>query len=261
MAEEETKAVSLDERLKSAIAAAESIETALYSDNDYEEFQKAEIDRIEEGFKALNRKLAVTPDRNNRFGYSAAGYLSKGIMSKHMAAMKHGLYSIYPIPCKQGACPYAQSCIAQQNCMAPPLGEPCVIETVKIEMLITNYALEFDIESASTTDRTLIQELVQLDLIIDRAQNLLAQEADPLQQINSGSTQQGEIYTQPVVSRYLDVYERMSKRRLALYEQLLATRKAKKDVKAEAMDEADIIMKMAHGNDFFEVEQRPDEFK
>ena len=77
-----------------------------------------------------------------------------------------------------------------------------------------------------------------------------------------GITEDGETYTQSVVSRYLDAWERLSKRRQSLLNEMNATRKAKKNEKNDPIDEGDILMKMTSANkDFFEVEERPEKYK
>lgn len=255
-------ASDIEKRFKELTESEEDKKNQLYGegDDEYEEDQKA-LDRIAETYKTFNKRLAKT--EYNRWGYSPAGYLSKKLVSKHLNSMKHGLFSIFPIPCKQEGCPYGASCIALQNKLEPPLGEPCILEVNKIENLLVRYANDFDLESSSTTDQIFIQELVQLDLMMDRCQNLMAQEASPLQEVTMGVTDDGEIYTQPVVSRYYDAWERMSKRRQSLLNEMMATRHSRKGLKEDTLNEADIILKSVdqNGDDFFSVEERPEKFK
>ena len=251
----------LDQKLNNILSCAGVLEEKLYGE-DEEESKKLEADiaRIEQGYKALNTRLSATA--TNRWGYSKAGWLSKQLISKHLNSLKNGLFSIYPIPCKQEGCPYGSSCIALKNGLQPPYGDPCPLEVNTIENLVVQYSIEFKLDKASTTDRLLLQELVQTTLLMDRCQCLMAEEGDILQQVASGSTQQGEIYTQPVVSRYLEAWERLSKRRQAIMDEMMATRKSRKDIKEQPLNEEDIIYNVVGRSDnFFEVEQRPDEFK
>ena len=218
------------------------------------------MERIEEGYRALSRRLASS--EKNRWGYSPAGWMSKKLVSKHLNSMKSGLYSVFPIPCKGRGCPYRQSCLAAQNSMEPPIGEPCVIEVAKIEQLVVSYATEFDISAASVTDRVIMQELIQLDLLMDRCQCLLAQDADVLQEVVVGSTEDGDTYTQPVISRYLEAWEKLSRRRQALFDEMLATRKSKKDLKKSPVSEEDYLMNIVKADKgLFEVEERPEKYR
>ena len=250
----------IDARIENLIATQEDVEAALYRDEAEEDEQNNMMARIEEGYKALNRKLSSS--EKNRWGYSPAGWMSKKLISKHLNSMKSGLYSVFPIPCKGQGCPYRQSCLAAQNIMEPPLGEPCVIEVAKIEQLIVGYANDFDINSSSATDRVLIQELIQIDLLMDRCQCLMSQEGDVLQEVTMGTTEDGEVYTQPVVSRYLDAWDRLSRRRQSLLDEMLGTRKSRKDLKKDPINEADVITQMMnHDKNLLEVEERPEKYR
>lgn len=251
---------SLKDRIKRALENAKAVGNDLYDDDKETEIQLSELERIEEGFRAFNKKLVAS--EKNRWGYSPSGYMSKALVSKHLNSVKTGLYSIYPIPCKQGKCPYGSSCIALQNNIQPPYGEPCVLETNRIENLIIEYSQQFRIDSTSTTDRIQIRELIQLDILMDRCQVLMAQNVDVLQDIAAGMTDSGEVFTQPVVSRYYDAWERMSKRKQSILEDMLATRKSKKGLPPETLDDADIILNtIGNTDDFMKVEERPEKFK
>lgn len=252
--------LTLEDRIKKAINNAKNLSNELYGTDEEEEFQLQELERIEEGFKTFNKKLASI--EKNRWGYSPSGYMSKVLVSKHLNSLKNGLYAVYPIPCKQGQCPYGSSCIAYQNNIQPPYGEPCVLETNKIENLIIQYSLQFDLDSASTTDKIQIRELIQLDILMDRCQCLMSRDVDILQDVVVGITDNGETYTQPTVSKYFDAWERMSKRRQSLMEDMLATKKAKKGIKADNLSDEEIILKtIASDSNFMDVEERPPEFK
>lgn len=247
----------LEERIKNAIKNADELSNNLYGTEQETEFQLQEIERIEEGFKAYSKKLVESG--KNMWGYSPSGFMSKKLISKHLNSLKNGLYSIYPIPCKQNGCPYGASCIAFQNNMQPPYGEPCVLETNKIENLIIEYSLQFNLDSSSTTDKIQIRELIQLDILMDRCQCLMAQEGDVIQQIVGGITEKGETYTQPTVSKYYEAWERMSKRRQSLMDDMMATRKAKKGIKADVMSDEEILLKtIASDDNFMSVEEKPD---
>ena len=89
----------------------------------------------------------------------------------------------------------------------------------------------------------------------------MSQEVDVLQQVVAGVNDQGDTYTQPVVSRYYDAWERMSKRRQSLLDDLLATRKSKKGLPPDVQDDEATIMAMISQSNFLDVEKRPEKFK
>ena len=250
----------IDERFKALIESEDNKKNELYASDDKEE--EAALQKVEDAYKIFNRRLAKT--ENNRWGYSPAGYLTKKLVANRLNAIKNGLFSMFPIPCKHEGCPYGATCIALQNKLEPPIGEPCILEVNKIENLLVRYANDFDFETTSTTDQIFIQELIQLDLMMDRCQNLMAQEASPLQEVTMGVTDDGEVYTQPVVSRYYDAWERMSKRRQSILNEMLATRHSRKGLKEQPIDEAKIILESVDAGsngDFWEVEERPEKFR
>lgn len=251
----------IEKRIQALIESENDVSKEIYDDPADEEMQKSIMNNIEAGYKMLTKQLSSS--EKNRWGYSSAGWMSKRLISKHLNSMKNGLFSVFPIPCKgRTACPYKESCIAAQYGMEPPVGEPCVIEVTKIENLIVSYANDFNLETASTTDRVLLQELIQIDLIMDRCQMMMSQEGKVLQEVTVGVTEDGQEITQSVVSRYLDAWERMSKRRQSILNEMNATRKSKKNEEKETISEEDILLKMASGDkDFFEVEERPEKYR
>ena len=258
--EKEITQESLQERIQNALEKANRVSNNLYGTEEEVELQEEEMRRIEEGFKTMSKKLVATD--KNRWGYSPSGYMSKALISKHLNSLKNGLYSIYPIPCKKGSCPYGTNCIALQNHIEPPYGEPCVIETNKIEQLIIDYSLQYKPEYSSSTDKVMIRELIQLEILMDRCQNLMAQEASPLQEVIAGIAEDGTPYTQPVVSRYYDAWERMSKRKQSLLNDLEGTRRSKRSKGTEELSDAEIIMStLGQNEDFMKVEERPERFR
>jgi hypothetical protein len=251
---------TLEDRFKRLQANATSIIEEVYGDTEEDDREKAELERVEKAMAIWNRKLS-SPARN-RWNLGAASYISQQLISKHLNSMKTGIYSVFPIPCKQKDCPYGYSCIALQNNLQPKMGEPCLIEITKIENLVIGYSKQFDLDNTSMTDMVLLKEIIQLDLVIDRCQNLMAKDVNPLQDVTMGTTEDGEVYTQPVVSRFFDEYERASKRRQSLLDEMMATRKSKKGLKEEPVNQERMLLNIINGvSDFEDVEERPEKFK
>ena len=95
-----------------------------------------------------------------------------------------------------------------------------------------------------------------------RCQILLAQQGDVLQDVTIGISDTGEEVKQKAVSKYLDAYERCSKRRQSLLNEMMGTRHSRKGLKEQPINEDEIILKMVNANeDFDKVEERPDKFK
>lgn len=134
------------------------------------------------------------------------------------------------------------------------------METTKMESLLLQYDKDFHLEDCSATDILTIQELVHLDIMIDRCNSLIAQELTPVIEVNIGSSPQtGDVITQPAVSKYYEAYEKMSKRRSALVDELNATRKAKRKERPDnSKAEIDYFKNIVSDASFFDIEQKPE---
>lgn len=223
------------------------------------EVQRSEMERMLDADQRLQRMLSAIKNPN-KWGYSAAGSLSKDLISKHLNSQKTGLHSMYPIMCNGSGCPYSSQCFAFKHNIQPPVGEPCVMETTKMEELVIAYDRDFNFDECTATDMLAINELIQLDIMIDRCNKLIAQELTPVIEVNIGvSPQTGDVITQPAISKYYDAYEKMSKRRSMLVDELNASRKAKRnEPKDISKQEIDFLKDIAADASFFDIEQRPD---
>ena len=85
-----------------------------------------------------------------------------------MLSTKTGMYARIPLVCKANSCPYAEKCQLLNYNLAP-LGELCPKETAEIELRYYEYSKEFDLDSASFTDKNLVSELINYDIMLDRA--------------------------------------------------------------------------------------------
>lgn len=226
------------------------------------DIQRSEMERMLDADQRLQRMLSAIK-MPNKWGYSAAGSLSKELISKHLNSQKTGLHSMYPIMCNGSGCPYSSQCFAFKHNIQPPIGEPCVMETTKMEDLVLAYDKDFHFDECTATDMLAIHELIQLDIMIDRCNMLIAQELTPVIEVNIGvSPQTGDAITQPAISKYYDAYEKMSKRRSMLVDELNASRKAKKsEPKDMSKQELDFLKNIAADASFFDIEQRPDDIK
>ena len=247
--------LTIDQKINNRLKAYEDNQLITQREADK---QRNEMERLLTADERMKKMLAAV-HLPNKWGYSAAGSLSKDLISKHLNSQKTGLHAMYPILCNGAGCPYSSSCFAYKNDIHPPQGEPCVMETTKMEALLIQYDKDFHFDECSGTDMLAIQELVHLDIMIDRCNSLIAQELTPVIEVNIGSSPQtGDVITQPAVSKYYEAYEKMSKRRSALVDELNATRKAKRKEKPDnSKAEVDYLKNMVSDASFFDIEQRP----
>jgi len=158
-----------------------------------------------------NRRRFENSLPENPWGLSPKG-LSARKAAGTMIRMKTGMYTPIPILCKGDNCPYSESCSLLPYDLAP-LGEFCPVEIAKIEALVQGYYSDFDLDEMSFTDRSLVNEVVGLDIMIDRCKALMAKEGTPVVDVVIGISEHGEEIRQPAVAKSVEAYEKLTKRK------------------------------------------------
>ena len=212
---------------------------------------------VVENRKKLEHDLIAS---DNPWGYSPAGLESKSA-AMAMLSTKSGLYARIPITCKGGCCPYSESCMLLKYDMAPE-GEKCALETALIEKNLEGYKRDFDLDpSSSFVDFTYVKELINTDIMIERAQALLTQEGIAVEEVYTGSNERtGDDFFRKEVSKALEIYEKHCRRRDKILDNMLATRKAKAQMKQG--DEKSIYdMIQENINMDYVIEEVPEEFQ
>lgn len=194
----------------------------------------AEISDSERNMKRLEHDLKTS---GNPWGLSPKALNAKNAMLRALA-VKNGLYARVPIICKGEACPYSKSCQLLPYDLAPE-GEYCPVEIAQIDIRATGYAQDIDYDEASFVDRNLMNELVTLDILLERCKALMAKEGTPVVDVAIGVDQEGNEIDQPAVSKSWEAYEKISKKRDQTYQLLMLTRKDKKD-KGEDTDKENV---------------------
>lgn len=175
----------------------------------------------------------------NIWGFSSTGLEAKKA-AMTMLSTKHGLYASVPIVCKTDNCPYKSSCKLLDYGLAP-VGEPCPIEVAQIEKRYIGYSDDFDLEGASFTDNVIVNEIIETDVMLERCKKLISAEAMPIQDTVVNVTEDGEVITQPQVSKTIELNERLSRKRANLLSLMKATRKDKKEAGEQVQSLTDIL--------------------
>ena len=178
---------------------------------------------------AVANREALEQNLTNIWGHSNLGLEAKKA-AMTMLSTKNGMYARIPLICKAENCPYCESCMLLKYDLAP-LGEPCPKETAEIELRYLAYDKDFDLDNSSFTDRNLVSELINYDIMLDRLKALLAKEEVLVVDVVTGVTEDGIEYTHPEVSKTWEAYERVEKKRNNVYDLMLATRKSNKSDK------------------------------
>lgn len=220
-----------------------------------ESAQAAELAEIKARRNALEQNIG------NVWGHSSLGLEAKKA-AMTMLSTKHGMYAKIPLVCKAQSCPYSESCLILKYDLAPE-GEPCAVETAEIEARYAGYSADFDIEVASFTDRALVSEIINLDIMIERCKALMSKEGVPIVDVVAGVDEDGNVLMRPEVSKSVEAYEKFTKKRNEIYQLMLATRKDKKIDTTEDLGIHTIIAQAidADENGGFVIDERPDKFK
>ncbi len=186
--------------------------------------------------------------------------------AQQMRATHVGIYVRIPLYCKEERCPFAESCILLANSLTVK-GQPCPQEIAQIKQKYVQYAAELGLEDENCetryVDEALLEEVITMEIYMDRCKALMSKEASPVQMVTGGISANGESYETPQISKALEAYEKFSKKRNEAFSQLMATRKDKAKVSTgnrelkTVQDVLDLIDSDPE-NDIFTIEQRPD---
>ena len=227
--------------------------------SEYEE-DFGELAKAEEKENAVTNRTNFERNIKNLWGHSDVGLeAKKAAMS--MLSTKTGMYAKIPILCKADTCPYAESCPLLSYDLAPE-GEFCPIETAQIELRYEGYAKDFDLEFGSFTDKAIVSEIINADIMMERCKAMMAREGVPVVEVVAGIAENGEVYTRPEVSKYWEAYEKAQKKRNESYQLMMATRKDKKDDGETTQSITEIIAEAVKEGNFDDaVEERPEHLK
>ena len=206
----------------------------------------------------LENKLAMFKESQaNPWGYSPKGQVAKSA-AMAMLSTKSGLYARIPITCKGCGCPYSETCELLKAGLEP-VGEKCAIETELIDRAFEGYKYDFGLDdNANYTDLNIIKNIITCDVMLERAQALMAQEGSAISETYAGSNEKtGEDFYNKDISKALELYERHEKQRSRLYDMMLATRKSKAQTK-QANENSVNDMMMAALSMEIEYEEKPD---
>lgn len=198
----------------------------------YESDLPTDLEQINDKEEAVAKREAFEKNIQNMWGYSNTGIEAKKA-AMTMLSTKTGMYAKIPLICKSDNCPYKDSCSLLSYDLAP-YGEPCPMETAQIEMSYAGYDKDFDLDNSSFTDHNLVLALINYDIMLERCKALIKQKDGLLiEEVFAGVSDDGEVYNKPEVSKELEVYERIEKKRNDIYNLMLATRKDKKKDKGD----------------------------
>lgn len=204
-----------------------------------------------------NRENMIADMTKNLWGYDEKGIEAKKA-AMAMLSTKTGMYARIPLICKADNCPYAESCQLLKYNLAPE-SNPCPIETSQIEIRLAGYQEDFgDFSKCSFTDKILISDLINQDIMLERCKSLIAKDQLLVKDEFAGISEDGEVFYKPEVSKHLDAYERIQKRRNEIYDLMMATRKNNKNDNVSEDGLSKTLSAFFNGETKFVEEEMPD---
>lgn len=214
---------------------------------------KNDKERAIERRQAFEAMMDVT---GNPWGYSEGALESKKA-AMTMLSTKTGLYSRIPIVCKGCNCPYGATCGLLEFGL-DVVGERCPLETTMIEQKLANYSREFDLDESSYTDWTMVKELINAEIMIERCMALMSQDGTAIEEIFIGTSESTETdYFRRDISKVQELYERNLKIKERILDTMMATRKAKSRIKGDDGSAEANILDNIWDMDFVE-DEKPD---
>lgn len=185
--------------------------------------EEVEAAEAEANAAALIDKITT---QQNVWNYGKVGQTALQA-SMTLLSTKHGMYAKVPLLCKRENCFYKNTCQLIGHDLAP-LGQPCPLEAAQIQLRLVEYNKDFDYDASSFTDKNMINEIINLDILLERCKSIMAQEQTLIVDVITGISEDGTEYTHPEISKAYELYEKILEKRNKMYDLMLATRKSKR---------------------------------
>lgn len=146
-----------------------------------------------------------------------------------MCSTQTGLCANIPIICKGIKCPFVDTCgIKAVGMNVDDLkGQRCPVEIADITKKFQWYIAHLEIEADDVVDLGMVKELVDIDVMLERANKRMAAEGDFIEMVAVGVDSDGNAIRRPEIRKSVDFKERMQKRKDSILQLLNATRKDK----------------------------------
>jgi hypothetical protein len=149
-------------------------------------------------------------------------------VAKSMVATS-GMYANIPIICKGIKCPFIETCSMKAVGMDVEelKGQRCPIEIADVLKRFQWYIQHLEIDQDNVVDLGMVKEIVDIDIMLERASRRMASEGDFVEMVVVGMDPEGNPLRRPEIRKSVDFKERMSKRKDTLLSLLNSTRKDK----------------------------------
>lgn len=150
-------------------------------------------------------------------------------IAKAMNSTQTGMYANIPIVCNGKRCPFIKTCGIESAGMNVEeiKGQRCPLEIADITKKFQWYVNHLGVEPDNIVDLGMVKELVDIDMMLERANKRMAAEGDFVEMVVVGVDENGTPLTKPELRKSVEFKERTQKRKDTLLQLLNSTRKDK----------------------------------
>lgn len=174
---------------------------------------------------------------------------SVGLENRRIAqqnlSLRHGLFSSIPIICQGSKCPYFGTCFIDANDLQ--IGERCPIEIGAIVDRFDKYCTSLGVDPDNPmdiVDAGLVKDIVDIEVMMLRADSLLATSATFIEEVVAGISPKGKEYQRPELHRAAEYKDTLRKDKIRLLNELHATRKSKKHSNLDGSDPSSVAARI-----------------
>lgn len=154
-------------------------------------------------------------------------------ITEYAKAMKYGVGGVAAIICRAADCPYYTKCPLANAGIELPIGKDCPIETglqqMWLEQFLKASGINMEEMQTHTYDMLLLNDLSYYQLLETRATMELALNPSIIQKTFAGYDKDGNAVTSQVMNPTISFKEKISKMKMKILHELIATRKGKAD--------------------------------
>lgn len=157
--------------------------------------------------------------------------------------MKHGMFTNIPIVCKGTECPYFATCWIPEADLQ--VGERCPIEIAAVLDRFDKICAELRvIPEEDVIDAGLVKDVVDIEIMMLRADGLLAKDGNMIEETVAGVSPKGQEYYKPELHKAFEIKEKLRKEKTRILNQLMATRKDKNNTDAQLNDPSSVAARI-----------------
>jgi hypothetical protein len=149
------------------------------------------------------------------------------VIGRSISRLSIGSITTIPMRCSWDNCILAASCPFYKLGKKEIKGKNCLLELSIIKELLTGYLLEYEVSGEDITDRLLLQELVEKEILLMRINALIS--LDPSMTIEevAGISPRGDAYYKKTIEPLLDLKLRIESEKRKIIKLMVGDRQEK----------------------------------